>query len=106
MGKLLISLFICLFASACIAVQPDLIHKSNRDVTTVHMRWMKSFIEVNNACNKYVSMPMLSILGCTVFDGYDGSITIIAVEPDDFNDHTKLEILGHEFWHALGAKHK
>lgn len=33
------------------------------------------------------------------------SSTIYAVEPRNFNDTTYLEILGHEFWHALGAEH-
>lgn len=31
--------------------------------------------------------------------------TIYAVQPENFNDTDRLMILGHEFWHALGAKH-
>lgn len=30
---------------------------------------------------------------------------ITAPKPRDFNDHDRMETLGHEFYHALGGKH-
>lgn len=42
-----------------------------------------------------------NIYGC--FD--PRTFTIYTPEPTSFNDHWRLLILGHEFWHALGASH-
>ena len=62
----------------------------------------ESLKDVDAICNKLNGAPPSnSILGC-----YDPRTqTIYAVEPTSFNDGNRLLILGHEFWHALGAEH-
>lgn len=48
------------------------------------------------------------VYGCAhvVIDdqGY-GHCTIFVFQPEDFNDYLRLAMLGHEFWHCLGARH-
>jgi hypothetical protein len=74
--------------------------KSTRTTVTVHIVWLPNFEAVHAICSFY--LPHLQgIVGC-----YNPiTSTIYAVEPTNFNDHLRLEILGHEFWHALGAQH-
>lgn len=76
--------------------------KSTRNVTTVRVLWLKDFVEVDIACTFLNNeSPGQGVKGC-----YSESRNlIIAVEPTSFNDHYRLMILGHEFWHALGAEH-
>ncbi len=78
--------------------------KSTRTTVTVHVVWLRSFDAVNHFCSFLMDQPIPTdgvIVGC-----YDDSTkTIYAVEPGNFNDEKRLEILGHEFWHALGASH-
>ncbi len=78
--------------------------KSTRTTVTVHVVWLPSFDAVNHFCSFLMSQPIPTdgvIVGC-----YDRETeTIYAVEPKSFNDEKRLEILGHEFWHALGARH-
>lgn len=73
-----------------------------RTTVTVRVIWLDSFKHVDVFCSWLAKeTPQQSILGC-----YDPStVTIFAVQPTSFNDVHKLEILGHEFWHALGAQH-
>jgi hypothetical protein len=73
--------------------------KSTRTTVTVHVVWLPSFEAVHAVCT--FQMAERGVVGC-----YDPSTqTIYAVEPRNFNDNFLLEILGHEFWHALGAEH-
>lgn len=74
--------------------------KSTRTTVTVNIVWLPSFQAVNALCG-FLMEKQGTIVGC--FD--PKTQTIYAVEPENFNDHFKLEILGHEFWHALGAQH-
>lgn len=79
--------------------------ESNRTTVLVHIIWFKTFREVDAACkalsNEPPSIGDEMIVGCY----YYPTLTIYAVEPHSFNDEQRLEILGHEFWHALGAQH-
>lgn len=75
--------------------------KSTRTSVTVTVVWMDNFRAVNAVCTYLMQAPQRAIVGC--FD--PSTNTIYAVEPASFNDATRLEILGHEFWHALGAVH-
>lgn len=76
--------------------------KSNKTTVTVHIVWLPNFAAVNAMCGFLAQTPVeRAIVGC-----YNPKTnTIYAVEPENFNDHFRLEILGHEFWHALGAEH-
>lgn len=78
--------------------------KSTRTTVTVHVVWMPSYRAVTVWCSFLNGEPPPErgmIVGCY----HRLTSTIYAVEPKNFNDHEKLEILGHEFWHALGAEH-
>lgn len=82
---------------------PDEAH-ATRTTVTVHVVWLPSFRATDAFCA--LSMPpkkdkSLTIVGC--YSPHNQ--TIYAVQPDSFNDNVHLEILGHEFWHALGAEH-
>lgn len=76
--------------------------KSNRTTITVNIVWLPNFNAVNAICSFLMRLKDDGlIVGC-----YDPSTqTIYAVEPRNFDDKLRLEILGHEFWHALGAEH-
>lgn len=74
--------------------------RSTKTTVTVNVIWVKNFEAVDAICSMMMQ-PKGQIVGC-----YNPlTHTIIAVEPINFNDHYALEILGHEFWHALGAMH-
>lgn len=75
---------------------------STRTTVTVNVVWLPDFRMVDLVC-AYLSheKPEGRIKGC--FDPM--TTTIYAVEPSSFNDMRLLGILGHEFWHSLGAMH-
>lgn len=78
--------------------------KSTRTTVTVNIQWLASLEAVNRFCSMLMGYPIPTngrIAGCY----QPGSQTIFAAEPRSFNDGYRLEILGHEFWHALGAEH-
>lgn len=74
--------------------------QSTKNVVFVRVQWM-SPEEVNVFCNNGVKSEEYIFLGC--FDPSNN--TLYVPEPRNFNDYERLEILGHEFWHALGAEH-
>lgn len=74
--------------------------KSTKTKVTVTLVWLPDFPAVHAMCSFLMEANSM-IVGC--FDSRTN--TIYAVEPQNFNDHFRLEILGHEFWHALGAEH-
>lgn len=75
--------------------------KSTKTTVTVHVVWLPSFKAVDAFCSLDMPKGDGKIVGC-----FDPKVnTIYAVEPKNFNDAVRLEILGHEFWHALGARH-
>jgi hypothetical protein len=79
--------------------------KSTRTEVTVRIVWLPNFRMVDAACALTNGDPPSK--GPKIFVGcFDPrTSTIYAVEPSSFNDSFRLEILGHEFWHALGAEH-
>lgn len=78
---------------------PDEAHATKNSVF-VKVNWMEP-AEVNKYCNGGIVSDEYVILGC-----YDPKTNSIYVpQPRNFNDTDRLEILGHEFWHALGAEH-
>lgn len=74
--------------------------KATKNVVVVRVVFMEPE-EVNKFCNDGVVSEEYVILGC--FD--PKTSTIYTPEPKNFNDYERLTILGHEFWHALGAEH-
>lgn len=76
--------------------------KSTRTTVTVTVVWLQSFEDVDKVCASLGwEKPEGVIVGCY----HRSTRTIYAVEPTSFNDYLHLTILGHEFWHALGAEH-
>ena len=67
---------------------------------TITLSWrMVSEEEVAGYCGGKESTKGCAIQGpkfCKIF----------FVKPKDFNDTTKLTILGHEVWHCMGATHE
>ena len=76
--------------------------QSTRTTVIVKVIWYETRAAVDIACSELREEPAEgNILAC-----YDPRTrTIHAVEPVSFNDLLGLTILGHEFWHALGAEH-
>lgn len=77
--------------------------ESDRTDITIHIIWLKNYAEVSRACSELEGIypPKSIIYGCY----FRMANTIYAVQPESFNDYEHLVILGHEFWHALGAEH-
>lgn len=78
--------------------------QSTRTSVTVNVVWLPDYKTANELCSQFDSAPPkpgVTILACYL----PATQTIFAVEPKSFNDLTNLTILGHEFWHALGATH-
>jgi len=76
--------------------------QSTVTTTTVHVVWVKDYKTADFVCSIVQGeKPTGNILAC-YFPAYSA---IVAVEPTSFNDYQHLMILGHEFWHALGAQH-
>lgn len=75
--------------------------QSNKTTVTVTVVWLPTFSAVDAYCKLPHRDPHTITFGCFNPD----TNVIYAVQPSSFNDHFRLEILGHEFWHALGAVH-
>lgn len=80
--------------------------KSTETTVTVHIVWLPSHKITNQFCASMMGIPTPKPEDGTIVGCYNPeSSTIYAVEPKSFNDHFGLEVIGHEFWHALGAEH-
>lgn len=76
--------------------------KSTRTTVTVHVVWLENQKTVDAVCSTLAGgSPEGKIAGCY----FETNSTIYTVQPKSFNDTYWLSILGHEFWHALGAEH-
>lgn len=76
--------------------------KSTQTTVTVNVVWLPDQATVDAVCSGLAGEPAT---GNTLACYSTPSNVIYAVEPTSFNDHFNLMILGHEFWHALGATH-
>lgn len=101
--KYVLLLLACFFAPLALADDarlpryPDSASATRTEVTVrVHFGTQE---EISTLCRFYDPARRNAITSC-YFAG-----TIYAVQPTSFNDTTRLMILGHEFWHALGATH-
>lgn len=76
--------------------------EATRSVTIVRVQWVADYAEADAVCSKLGNEEAKgTILACY----HIPTGTIVAVQPSSFNDWQNLAILGHEFWHALGASH-
>lgn len=78
--------------------QPPLINPATLDRVILHVTWVKSLDE----------LPYPNTTGHTHIEkiGDDWHAYVMCMQPTDFNDLDRLETLGHECWHALGAMHE
>lgn len=96
---------LCLLLTGCHTIsaypvgQPELINKSSLTEVTVAVKWVKTVDQLNSVCGS----PNRLTYGCAISLG--NHCTIHVIEPRDFNDVPLLAMLGHEFWHCLGARH-
>lgn len=105
-----LSLVLFVFLTGCYNItkypeQQETITKSIITLTEVKIVWHKDIDDIGKSCKE---LPKGNFYGCAiVFANSEKSICIIhAIEPNNFNDLVKLQILGHEFWHCLGARHR
>lgn len=99
---------VAFFSLSAWSQQPEIRHypvttKSTTSIATVAVVWLPSFKVANEIC---AFMAGVDPATTEIYACYNRDSNIIyTVEPADFNDHFLLEVLGHEFWHALGATH-
>jgi uncharacterized lipoprotein NlpE involved in copper resistance len=87
--------------------------KDRWEDATVHVNWVRDQTALNEKCQsfaaKYTGNHPAQFGACTlvVSDGKSstGTCEIYAIRPRSFNDNANLRVLGHEFWHCLGATH-
>lgn len=84
------------------AEQAALTQRATVKTTTVYIQWVRNKAEGNRVC---VSKGAPEYSGACAY-GTTDSCNIVAIQPKDFNDTEALAVLGHEFWHCLGAKHE
>lgn len=77
--------------------QPDVTQRATREAVLIIPNWQPS---VGEFCGS-------GLFGCTrrYIAGNQWTALITVPEPEDFNDINGLAMLGHECWHALGARH-
>lgn len=67
-------------------------------------------IEVDKKCRKWaphLRNESMLLGGCARSKpGDTDTCQIIVAEPRSFEDHLRLNLLGHEVWHCFGATHK
>lgn len=68
-----------------------------RSMVTVSVEWMDED-QINDVCKRSYRVNGCAIAGspCRMY----------VTEPKDFNDRDALVVLGHEFFHCLGAQHR
>jgi hypothetical protein len=84
------------------AEQATLTQRATVKQTTVYVQWVRNKAEGNRIC---ASKGAPEYSGACAY-GTTDSCNIVAIQPRDFNDTEALAVLGHEFWHCLGAKHE
>lgn len=91
-------------------LQPETITSVNRAVETVNLtvNWHDSFDSLEEACAALRgSRPLFTSYGCMKLEIKGGLVcTINAMPPEDFNDISRLAILGHEVAHCFLMQHE
>lgn len=78
-----------------------LIHLTACTGLQVDLRFVADEVELRQQCGDDMRAEPL---GCALKHG--NQCTIVAYMPRHFEDHRRLETLGHELWHCVaGAKH-
>jgi hypothetical protein len=75
--------------------------KATVNETRVTVTWAKNNADATRIC-EYKGLSHRAN-GCAFGDV--GNCHIVAIQPDNFLDKQALEVMGHELWHCLGAKH-
>lgn len=88
------------------SVKYKTLNRANRDKISIEVHWV-SKSKISDKCKQLGAKPLTNTYaGCARSKPSDKSICeIYVVQPNGFNDDYRLEILGHEVYHCLGAKH-
>jgi hypothetical protein len=78
-------------------------YPSTLTTVKVEIEWFDSEVELNEMCWRIGLDSRNHYTGCSIKVKDIGYIYV--VKPKDFNDHFRLEVLGHELYHMLGAYH-
>jgi hypothetical protein len=96
---------------ACGPSEIKMYNMTSRDrwtVATIETHWINKS-NIDSTCKKLGTNDegATQYKGCARSKPGDMSICeIYTVRPEDFDDTDKLQSLGHELWHCLGATHK
>ena len=85
-----------LLLAGCVAPNA-MTHDADRTNVVVRVKWSTPE-QISALCGG--STPMWSVQACWLDTGF-----IVMQKPRDFDDHERLETLGHEIFHGLGARH-
>lgn len=98
-----IGIVTALLVSGCSSHSGDT--SSDRTTTAIAVTWLPQ-AEVNDVCRKLGVAGSDLLGGCARSRPGDPAVCeVYATEPKNFGDSKALQVLGHEAWHCLGARH-
>jgi hypothetical protein len=72
---------------------------------SIEVTWLANDEAVTKKCQE-LGLPTTGVNGCARSKPDNIAICeVYVVQPRDFNDSSRLEVLGHEVLHCLGARH-
>jgi hypothetical protein len=109
--KTIITFFAAVLLAACQpAPEPQIktyteFSPSTKDRVTIQVVWLD---EPSKYCALRNGTPPANhqYLGCSAIVGNGKVCEVVMAHPKNFNDNLKLEVLGHELMHCLGARHE
>lgn len=84
------------------ATTAPLLQRATVRTTTITVTWARDLRHATMLCEDRGLQH--SAAGCAW--GTTEDCRIVVVQPKDFDDHSRLGVLGHEVWHCLGARHE
>lgn len=91
----------CEYKIADYPTAPPMIAPPSKGQVTVAIYWHEGVDEIAKFCQINTSGIVYE---CSISLPGDKCV-IHAVKPKDFNDQARIALLGHEFFHCLGAQH-
>lgn len=93
-------------AEPVLTEQPRLTRGPSADTLLVSVEWTEDLKKIAQECPGEVKGKVT--VGCAVWTlkAFGTASCVIWIQkPRDFNDHFRLEVLGHEIFHCAGADH-
>ena len=108
--RILLSLVISLAMGGCAEfeyardVAPTVMTNGGQSDGEIRVVWRFGTPEyIHRMCSIREGGPIIH--GCAARNPDGKSCVIYVVQPRNFQDDGRLAVLGHEFWHCLGARH-